>query len=85
MVFMREVAMLKGVVVCLLVIIALITRAQPVDDTSLFEQGQSLYAERCALCHGHTGAGDPPTFPALGGNDQLSDTALIVGNVNQGT
>ena len=78
-------AMLKGVVVCLVVVIAPTARAQPNDDTSLFEQGQPLYAEHCALCHGHTGAGDPPTFPALGGNDQLSDTARIVGNVNQGT
>ena len=77
--------MSKSVVVCLLVVIASAARAQPANDTNLFEQGQPLYVEHCAFCHGDTGAGDPPTFPALGGNDQLSDTARIVGNIHEGT
>ena len=66
-------------------VIAPVAVAQPANDTVLFEQGQQLYQEHCALCHGDSGDGDPPTFPALSGNDQLGDPARIVGNIHQGT
>ncbi len=54
-------------------------------DTVLFEQGKQLYQENCALCHQDSGVGDPPTFPALSGNDQLGDAARIVSSIHQGT
>ena len=41
--------------------------AAQVDDTARFEQGQQLYEARCARCHGTSGDGNPPTFPALAG------------------
>ncbi len=72
-------------VLCLATVIAPVAVAQPANDTVLFEQGQQLYQEHCALCHGDSGDGDPPTFPALSGNDQLGDPARIVGNIHQGT
>ena len=54
------------------------------DDTVRFEQGAQLYAEHCARCHGPSGAGNPPAFPALNGNDRLGDAARIVRILNQG-
>ena len=54
------------------------------DDAARFEQGEQLYAEHCARCHGASGAGSPPAFPALSGNDQLADAARIVRILNQG-
>ena len=66
-------------------VIAAVAVAQQVIDTVLFEQGQQLYQDSCALCHKDSGAGDPPTFPALSGNDQLGDPVRIFSNIHQGT
>ena len=60
------------------------TAAQP-DDAVRFERGQQLYEAHCARCHGASGEGRPPTFPALSGNDRLADAALIVGTIRQGS
>jgi len=78
--------MLKVVVgiLALASLIAPLAAAQQVVDTVLFEQGQRLYEGNCALCHGDSGTGDPPTFPALIGNDLLGDTARIVSHIRQG-
>jgi len=54
-------------------------------DAVLFEQGQQLYQENCALCHQDSGVGDPPTFPALSGNDQLGDAVQIISTIHRGT
>ncbi len=58
--------------------------AQRGIDTVLFEQGRQLYQENCALCHQDSGVGDPPTFPALSGSDQLGDLARIVRSIHVG-
>jgi mono/diheme cytochrome c family protein len=65
-------------------VIAPLAAAQQGVDTIVFEQGQQLYLDNCALCHKDSGAGDPPTFPALIGNDQLGDAARIVSRIHQG-
>ena len=52
--------------------------AQQGTDTVRWEQSQQLYQENCALCHRDSGAGDPPTFPALSGSDQLRDPVRVV-------
>ena len=65
-------------------VIAPLAVAQQGVDTVLFERGQQLYQDNCSLCHQDSGAGDPPTFPALSGDDQLGDPALIVSNIHQG-
>ena len=58
--------------------------AQP-DDAARFEQGEQLYGAHCARCHGTSGEGRPPTFPALSGNDRLADAAVILGTIRQGS
>ena len=73
-----------GVLVPVFVIVP-IAFAQQGNDTVLFEQGQQLYKENCALCHQDSGVGEPPTFPALSGNSQLGDSVRIVTTIHQGT
>ena len=58
--------------------------AAQADDAALAEQGQQLYAEHCALCHGASGEGGPPAFPALRDNDRLGSGARIVRFIRQG-
>jgi len=65
-------------------VFATVAVAQQGIDTVPFEQGQQLYEDNCTLCHQDSGAGDPPTFPALSGDDQLGDLALVVSNIRQG-
>jgi mono/diheme cytochrome c family protein len=48
------------------------------------DQGQQIYEQSCALCHQDSGAGEPPTFPALRGNDQLGELSRIVRSIHQG-
>ena len=59
--------------------------AAQVDDAARFEQGQQLYEAHCARCHGASGEGRPPTFPALSGNERLEDAARIVGVLREGS
>lgn len=47
-------------------------------------EGELLYAQNCALCHGDSGTGDPPTFPALEGNDRLGDQDRVVRSIHEG-
>lgn len=49
------------------------------------EQGQLLYEARCVICHEDSGAGGPPTFPALDGNDRLGDPLLIAASIRRGS
>ena len=77
--------MLRTVAVFGLVLaISAVADAQQVGATSLFEQGRQLYQTNCALCHRDSGVGNPPTFSALNGNEQLADAARIVTNIHQG-
>ncbi len=59
--------------------------AQESTDTAPPDPGEQLYQAHCAVCHKDSGAGNPPTFPALSGNDVLADPALIVTKIHQGT
>ncbi len=68
----------------LVLVIAPVALAQQRIDPVLFEQGQQLYQDNCALCHQDSGVGDPPTFPALSGNDQLEDLVRLVRAIHQG-
>ncbi len=67
------------------VLVACAAAAAQIDDAAGFEQGERLYEARCARCHGATGEGNPPAFPALSGNDRLADTARIVGVLREGS
>ena len=64
---------------------AMATSAAQVDDAARFEQGQQLYETSCARCHGPSGDGNPPTFPALSDNDRLADAARIVSVLREGS
>lgn len=48
-------------------------------------QGRQLYEAHCALCHGDSGAGRSPVFPALRGNERLGNAARIVRTVREGS
>lgn len=36
-------------------------------------EGQTLFASKCATCHGETGQGKPPAYPALVGRDPRAE------------
>lgn len=73
--------LLHALLACLVAPVA--AAAQP-NDAALAEQGQQLYAEHCALCHGGSGEGRPPAFPALRDNERLAITARTVRFIRQG-
>ena len=66
-------------------LIATVAGAQPVVESVVFGQGQQLYQDHCTLCHQDAGTGNPPTFPALSGNDRLGNPGRIVSTIRQGT
>lgn len=53
-------------------------------EGGLLLKGAQLYSDNCAQCHQPGGAGTPPSYPALAGNDNLQDLGLLVGNVRNG-
>ena len=53
-------------------------------DERVLAQGGQLYEEHCALCHGDSGAGRSPAFPALSGNERLGNAARIVRAIREG-
>jgi mono/diheme cytochrome c family protein len=68
-----------------------VAKAQPAGnanagatDSALFDQGRQLYDSNCVACHQAGGAGMPPNFPALSGNERLKDLNLIVRTVRLG-
>ena len=54
------------------------------DGGPLFEQGKAIFETNCEACHQPDGTGVPPNFPALAGNENLADHALIVRQVRAG-
>ena len=71
-------------VLALALVTAPLAVAQQLTDTDSFEHGRQLYQDNCALCHQDSGTGNPPTFPALSGNDQLGELTLVISNIRQG-
>jgi mono/diheme cytochrome c family protein len=46
-------------------------------DAGTMERGATLYAQRCAYCHGDAGQGSPGAYPPLAGNRAvLMDNAV---------
>jgi mono/diheme cytochrome c family protein len=59
--------------------------AQPAGvDSALMEKGKAIYEANCAACHGANGQGMPPVMPALAGNANLKDAAMILNVVKNG-
>jgi mono/diheme cytochrome c family protein len=46
-------------------------------------QGEAIYAQNCAICHGANGEGTN-VFPSLADNQNLEDTAFLVSVLHQG-
>lgn len=68
-------------VIAALLLASPLTLAQPAFGQAA---GQQLYEQNCAACHMPDGTGNPPAFPALAGNENLQDLALIVENIRLG-
>ena len=73
-----------GALASALAITLAIPAARAQDTATLLADGQTLYEANCAICHQATGAGRPPTFPDLRGNENLSDPYLVVSKISQG-
>lgn len=58
--------------------------AAQVDDGMRFEQGRQIYEAQCARCHRPGGEGAPPAFPALAGNERLSDADFVLRTIRGG-
>ena len=60
--------------------------AQPAAgvDPALIEKGKAIYEANCAACHQANGQGMPPVMPALAGNANLKDAAMILNVVKNG-
>jgi len=58
--------------------------AATAGTSDAMQAGQKLYTADCAGCHQPNGAGMPPTFPALAGNNFLSDPAAVVQRIFEG-
>ena len=74
-------SLLRGLLACFLAPGAAAAQA---DDAALAEQGQRLYEEHCALCHGSEGEGRPPAFPALRDNERLAISVRTIRFIRQG-
>lgn len=62
-----------------------VNRVWAMDD--LMKKGEEVYLKNCAACHQASGAGMPPTFPALAGSKIATDKAQIpehIGRVVKG-
>ncbi|AFV75189.1 cytochrome c, mono- and diheme variants family [Thermus oshimai JL-2] len=53
-------------------------------DPALMEKGKAIYEAHCAACHQATGQGMPPAFPALAGNANLQDAAMVLNVIKNG-
>lgn len=58
--------------------------AQAAVDPAIMEQGKAIFEAQCAICHKPDGSGTRDVFPALAGNENLSDIFPLVSNVHQG-
>jgi mono/diheme cytochrome c family protein len=65
------------------VVVATGARPQPVPEADA-DRGRDLYRAQCAVCHDQSGAGRPPRYPALDGNERLQDVTHLVRVVRRG-
>jgi cytochrome c oxidase subunit II len=53
-------------------------------SSDAMQAGKKLYTSECQGCHQPNGAGMPPTFPALAGNDFLSNASAVMQRIFDG-
>jgi mono/diheme cytochrome c family protein len=49
----------------------------PQESSLLLTLGQSVYADKCAVCHGAKGLGKPPHYPPLVGNQSIQMASAV--------
>jgi mono/diheme cytochrome c family protein len=49
----------------------------PQESSLLLTLGQSVYADKCAVCHGAKGLGKPPHYPPLAGNQSIQMASAV--------
>jgi mono/diheme cytochrome c family protein len=47
------------------------------EGSLLMSLGKSVYDSRCATCHGADGAGKPPAYPPLAGNQSIQMSSAV--------
>jgi len=47
------------------------------ESSLLLRLGQSIYADKCASCHGEKGRGKPPHYPPLAGNQSIEMSSAV--------
>jgi mono/diheme cytochrome c family protein len=47
------------------------------ESSLLLRLGQSIYADKCASCHGEKGLGKPPHYPPLAGNQSIEMSSAV--------
>ena len=56
-------------------------RSQPsttaAESSLLLRLGQTIYADKCASCHGAKGEGKPPHYPPLAGNQSIEMASAV--------
>ena len=56
-------------------------RSQPsttaAESSLLLRLGQTIYADKCASCHGAQGEGKPPHYPPLAGNQSIEMASAV--------
>ncbi|MDQ3459516.1 MAG: superoxide dismutase family protein [Deinococcota bacterium] len=57
--------------------------AEPADQAQLAQQGEQVYAQSCAACHGRSGTGGRD-YPRLAGNRDLADTQHVAHQIIHG-
>lgn len=59
-------------------------QAQGTVDPAAMTAGEAIFTAQCAVCHSKEGNAIVDTFPALRGNENLSDTEYVITNLHQG-
>ncbi len=58
--------------------------AQGAVDPAAMTEGEAVFGQHCAVCHGKEGNAIVDSFPALRGNENLSDAEYVITNLHQG-
>lgn len=58
--------------------------AQGAVDPAAMTEGEAIFGQHCAICHSAEGNAIVDSFPALRGNENLSDAEYVITNLHSG-
>ena len=58
--------------------------AQGAVDPAAMTEGEAIFGQHCAICHSAEGNAIVDSFPALRGNENLSDAEYLITNLHSG-